>query len=748
MLQKIPLSDNGKLVLAKRYLRKDENGQPVETPEDLFLRVAKDIAEADKKYNENFEKTVEEFYELLASLDFIPNSPTLMNAGRELQQLSACFVLPIEDSIDSIFTAIKNTALIHKTGGGTGFSFSRLRPRADMVLSTSGISSGPVCFMQVFDAATKAIKQGGTRRGANMGILRADHPDIEEFIVAKQDLTQLNNFNISVAAPDAFIEAVKANREYSLVNPRSGREMSKISAKKLFDTIINQAWKTGEPGLVFIDRINRSNPTPSIGPIEATNPCGEQPLLPFEACNLGSLNLKQMLRKTVKGWEVDYEKFRTRIHQSIHFLDNVIDRSKFPLPEIEQMVQKNRKIGLGIMGFSDMLYLLEMPYNSLQTEEFASELMKFIQEESDKASIELGKRRGVFPTWNESIYAGRDDRKFRNSTRTTIAPTGTISIIANCSSGIEPVFALAFTRHVMDGDTLIERNPIFAEKVSNMGIDVEAVVSQVLESGRCTNITTLPESIRRLFVTAHDISPEWHVRIQAAFQKHTDNAVSKTINFSRDATVEQVRNAFFLSYDLGCKGITIYRDGSREGVLRTKDSKVEIKGEVRKPRKRPNLTIGETEKVETGCGHLYVTINSDESGLCEVFATMGKSGACASSHIEAISRLASLALRSRIDPLAIVRQLKGIRCPEPSKTMQKGGRTLSCADGIAKAIMSYIDRHIAELSAKFQTDPEIPGLEHEPSTRDIAGMCPDCGHILVQESGCAICRNCFYSKCS
>ena len=719
----LPLSENALIVLARRYLIRDEEGNPLERPEDMFRRVARTIAAADLLYDEkaDVEALEEEFYQLMTSLDFLPNSPTLMNAGRELGQLSACFVLPIRDSLESIFETLKYTALIHKSGGGTGFSFSRLRPKGDIVRSTHGVSSGPVSFMQVYDAATEAIKQGGTRRGANMGILRIDHPDIEEFITVKRDLTKLTNFNLSVAVTEEFMRAYREGRDFPLINPRNGEVVKKVPAKRLFELLVENAWLRGDPGLIFIDHINAQNPTPHLGEIEATNPCGEQPLLPFESCNLGSINLSHF----VKEGSIDYPRLKKVVHLAVHFLDNVIDVNRFPLPQIEEMTKKTRKIGLGVMGFADMLIKLGVPYDSDEAEEIAEEVMRFITEESCQASAKLAQKRGNFPAYPGSRWDRPETPYLRNATTTTIAPTGSISIIAGCSSGIEPLFAVAYTRRVLDGTELKEVHPLFRKALEEEGLtaqEIEEIVSKALETGSIQKIHAVPERIKKLFVTAFDIPPERHLRIQAAFQRHVHNAVSKTINFPAEATKEDVRRAYLLAHELGLKGVTVYRYGSRPTqvlVLR--------KPEGVTPRPRPKVTRGFTRKIRTGCGNLYVTVNWDERGLCEVFATMGKAGGCASCQIEATSRLISLALRSGVAPEAIIKQLSGIRCPSP--TWEEGKPVLSCPDAIAKVLAEAIN-------------VELPPEEH-PSP----GSCPDCGGPLEVESGCLLCRSCGYSKC-
>ena len=739
------LSDNAIKVLERRYLKKDQEGNVTENPKDLFLRVAKSIAIADLLYDENadVEGLTKDFYEMMTKFEFLPNSPTLMNAGRELGQLSACFVLPVDDSIDSIFDAIKYTALIHKSGGGTGFSFSRLRPKNDVVLTTKGISSGPVSFMTVFDTATETIKQGGTRRGANMAILRVDHPDILEFIKCKEENTKLNNFNISVAITDKFIEAFENGKDYELLNPRTGKIDGKLSAKEVFNLIVNMAWKNGEPGIVFIDRLNRGNPTPAIGEIESTNPCGEQPLLPYESCNLGSINLSMILKKTNKGYEIDFDHLRDVVKKSVHFLDNVIDVNRYPLAQIEDMTKGNRKIGLGVMGFADMLLRLGIPYNSEDAVDIAKIVMKFVKEEATETSRELASKRGPFPNFEKSVFYERGEVPIRNATVTTIAPTGTISLIASSSSGIEPIFAISYIRNVMDKDELLEINPVFAEISKERGIYNQELMKRIAREGTLKNIDEMPEDIKKIFVTAHDILPEWHIRIQAAFQEYTDNAVSKTINFPKSATEKDVMQSYLLAYRSGLKGTTIYRDGSRDeqvlniGKVNKKETSIQ-----KAPRPRPKVTKGFTEKIRTGCGNLYVTINEDEYGLCEIFMQMGKSGGCPASQNEAIARLISLALRSGIRIDSILEQLRHIRCPMP--TWDEGMPVHSCADAIAIVLDRYIKK---ELNTKQERLDLVVTSNGTANSNGMPAQCPECGEVLVFSEGCVSCKCCGYTKC-
>ena len=1018
------ISSNARTVLERRYLRKDDDGKPIETPRQLFERVARAIASAEAKYGgseADVDKVAKKYYEMMARLEFMPNSPTLMNAGRELGQLSACFVLPIGDSMEQIFDAIKYTALIHKclvpetlimtdvgcmtldsvepgswiethegmetvqekhdngvqetftvetdegysitgtalhrllirtdhgdlgwmkigqlregstavmklggwlggaesavpheavefadgvddrviradeaglceflrrtfddhgwvapngmvsadlpseklardmqtmmfyvgiptarsgskltvctvagfqcfkekvgfdskvlserlravdvrvmgaeaeaagclheepddeghffvkvkvvspagrrgvldltvpnshaylangfvshnSGGGTGFSFSRLRPANDSVKSTAGVSSGPISFMEVFNAATETIKQGGTRRGANMGILRVDHPDIMSFITAKKDSTKLTNFNISVALTDKFMEAVEKKTDYDLVNPRNRQPLSKLDARKVFDMIINMAWRNGEPGIVFIDRINRDNPTPKLGEIESTNPCGEQPLLPYESCNLGSINLARMLSYDAGRYSVDWDKVRDTIHWSVRFLDDVIDVNRYPLPQIGDMTRSNRKVGLGVMGFADMLLTMGIPYDSDEALDLGRKLMRFVDDEGHKASVALGKERGSFPNFNDSTLKGRFD-VLRNATVTTIAPTGTISIIAGASSGVEPIFAVAYVRNVMDKDILPEVNPIFEAVSKAKGFHTDELMKEIAAKGTVKDIRGIPEDIKRVFVTALDISPEWHVKMQAAFQEHTDNAVSKTVNFPGDATPKDVEDVYVLAYKLGCKGVTVYRYGSREDQVlsvgadkeKKEEASPELEGDARIPRKRPMVTRGSTQRMETGCGHLYVTINVDERGLCEVFTQMGKSGGCTASQSEAVGRLISLALRSGIDPESIAKQLRGIRCPAP--LWQPGGMVLSCSDAVAKALERFVkDFGSSNIEKAIDAGAAAPPAEKQNHVDkgDVCPECPECGSMVEYVEGCVVCRTCGYSKC-
>jgi len=1128
------LSENARRVLAKRYLRR-EGDQIVETPDEMFKRVAANIAAVDSHYEgdqEQVRRSRREFYQMMSRLEFLPNSPTLMNAGRELQQLAACFVLPVDDSMESIFETLKNAALIHKSGGGTGFSFSRLRPKDDVVRTTGGVASGPVSFIAAYDAATDSVKQGGMRRGANMGILRCDHPDIEEFITCKQDSTRITNFNLSVAVTDEFMQAVREDTEYTLVNPRTGEPAGKKRAGEIIDLIVDMAWENGEPGIVFIDRVNADNPTPKLGRIESTNPCvtgdtwvfttlgprqvrelagrpftalvngqpfasgpggffrtglkpvlrlktgegfnlrltadhkvlrvvdkseyrimhewvaagelnpgdrimlhnhrtvagwpgeldegdgyllgllaggvvlkqegavlpvwaqtaggevgavepvtimqqarqyagglprrsdsegrmtisgggesrlkltalrdlafrlrmepgskritpalerassaayrgflrglfdcnaciqgspgkgisvrltqgdlenleavqrmllrlgiksniclrrpamkkplpdehggfkecqprenyelvinddnlflfaerigftdnnktgrlnrllgsyhgrsnkewflaevaaiepdgieevydaqipavnafdangfyvhncGEQPLLPYESCCLGSINLAKMVSADgtadYPSQSIDWERLRLTVNRGVHFLDNVIDANNYPLPEIEGASKATRKIGLGVMGWAEMLIQLGVPYDSDEALDLAKEVMGFIHEEGQRASMKLAEERGVFPAFDESIYAETGPR-LRNSTITTIAPTGSISIIAGTSGGIEPLFSIAFTRNVLEGERLIEVNPLFEKALKKEGIYSQELMEKVAEAGSIQEMEEIPVEIRRLFVTAHDIAPEWHVRMQAAFQTHrVDNAVSKTVNLPPDASKADVRRVFMLAYELGCKGITVYRAGSRSEEVLTKGSTPEEKETAAErrhgvvPRERPVVTKGATERVRTGCGNLYVTINEDDEGMCEVFTAIGRQGGSAAAFSEATARLVSLALRTGVKPEAISKELRGIRCPNPA--WHNGETVLSCPDAIAIVMHHYLGRK-AENDAGPKSSATEPnkgsGFGSEPGGLRLAdmGACPECGGHVTMEGGCVVCHYCGYSKC-
>ncbi|MHA1953345.1 MAG: vitamin B12-dependent ribonucleotide reductase [Candidatus Heimdallarchaeaceae archaeon] len=715
------LSKNAITVLEKRYLLRDENKKLLESPEELFWRVANAIGDNEEER--------EKFYDIMISLRFLPNSPTLMNAGTKLGQLSACFVLPVQDDMTSIFDAVKNAALIHQSGGGTGFSFTNLRPKNDVVKTTGGIASGPISFMEVFNAATNTIKQGGRRRGANMGILRVDHPDIMEFTTCKEDQSRLTNFNLSVAVTEKFMKAVESNEDYDLINPRNNKTMGKLNAKEVFDKIVDMAWKNGEPGIVFIDRINQDNPTPQIGEIECTNPCGEQPLLAYESCNLGSINLV----KHVKNKKISWELLEETVRHGIRFLDNVIDKNNYILPEIEKMTKANRKIGLGIMGFADLLVKLGIRYNTTEAIEVAEEVMSFINSTARDESAKLGEEKGSFSNFEQSTLKSQYSN-MRNATVTTIAPTGTISLIAGCSSGIEPYYAIAFTRNVLGGKKLFDVNPLFEEELKKAKLYSDELIETISTTNSIQNIEELPVEIRDVFVTSHDIDPEWHIKMQATFQRYIDNATSKTINFPSVATKEDISKTYLLAYQKGCKGVTVYRDGSRKyQVLTTKkteqvaeqDVKVIITDKV-EPRPRPEVTVGRTHKIRAGCGNLYVTINRDETGVCEVFVQVGKSGGCIASQSEAVGRLISLALRSGVRLESVTNHLAGIRCPSPN--FYQGKTVLSCADGIAHVLESYID-----------------GEQIIRPNGTVA--CPECGGMLEFAEGCYTCRVCGYSKC-
>jgi ribonucleoside-diphosphate reductase alpha chain len=734
-LPDLVLSANAEVVLSKRYLRKGPDGQPAETIKEMFWRVASSIAEQEANYPESpytSEQLSREFYELMTSFDFLPNSPTLMNAGTDLGQLAACFVLPVGDSMEEIFEAIKNAALIHKSGGGTGFSFSRLRAKESRVGSTGGVASGPISFLRIFNTATEQVKQGGTRRGANMGILRVDHPDILEFIKAKEREGQLNNFNLSVALTEEFMQAVERDEEYSLIAPQSGREKGRLQAREVFRLLVQKAWESGDPGIIFIDRINRDNPTPKQGEIESTNPCGEQPLLPFEACNLGSVNLCHFLDQEQEDG-IDWKRMKERIHMSVRFLDNVIDASRYPLPEINETVARNRKIGLGIMGWADLLFELRIPYNSFRAVNLGEKVMDFFQKEARSASKVLAQERGPFPAYNESIFAEQNLGPFRNATTTTIAPTGTLSIIAGCSSGIEPLFALSFVRQVMDGENLVEVNPRFERALEEMDYYSSQLMEDVASQGGIQGMENLPQELRSVFITALDIEPEWHLRMQSAFQKFTDNAVSKTVNLPRTSSQDDIYQIYWAAYEQGCKGVTVYRDGCKqEQVLSTgQQQQARAENGTVQVRGRPEVVYGFTQKVGTGLGDLYLTVNEVDGKPFEVFATIGRSGRSITAKAEAIGRLVSLVLRSGIHVREVVKQLKGIGGEHP--VFQKKGLLLSIPDAVAWVLENRY----------LHNDRPRPDTSNSLSKPG----CPECGEQLIFQEGCFVCQACGFTKC-
>jgi ribonucleoside-diphosphate reductase alpha chain len=700
------------------------------------------------------------FLDLMQRLDFLPNSPTLMNAGRDIQQLSACFVIPVPDSIEGIFGAIKDTAVIHQSGGGTGFSFSRLRPRGDIVRSTMGVASGPVSFLRVFDAATEAIKQGGTRRGANMGILSVTHPDIDEFIALKSDMRTLTNFNISVAVTEDFMRAAEADEEYHLLNPRTGEPAGRRRARPVFEALVANAWKNGDPGIVFIDRINRDNPTPQLGEIEATNPCGEQPLLPYESCNLGSINLGNFVLAGQKR-RIDWERLAAVIPDCVRFLDDVIDMNRYPVPEIGIATRLTRKIGLGVMGWHDALMQLGIPYDSEDALALAEELGRFIQEKANEASLHLAAERGPFPAFEGSRYDS--DSPYRNATRTTIAPTGTLSIIADCSSGIEPVFALAFTRqHYLDAidpsrlTQMTEANRYFLEAARNGGYYSDELVHHLAAGGALDDRPEVPDEDRRLFRTAHEIMPEWHVRMQAAFQRHTDNAVSKTINFPFEATEKDVANAFELAYTEGCKGITIYREGSRAfSVLshaavnqpgpeqETAEALREIAGTLEHtagplPTREflPDERRSITHKFHVGDQEGYLTVGLYPDGRPgELFVKINKEGSMVSGLTDAVAKLASIALQFGVPLKDLAPKMRNTRFEPYGPT---GNPEIPWATSVVDYVFHWLER-------KFGVDDETDaaGGSREPS-----GIgCPDCGSVLAYREGCLVCLSCGYNRC-
>ncbi|HEU4748133.1 MAG TPA: vitamin B12-dependent ribonucleotide reductase [Gemmatimonadaceae bacterium] len=820
------LNDNARTVIKKRYLIKDASAAPIEKPEDMFWRVASTVAEGDRRYGASDSAVTamaEDFYRLMTERRFEPNSPTLMNAGRPLGQLSACFVLPIEDALsngrDGIYDTLRAMALIHQSGGGTGFGFSKLRGKGSMVRSTTGVASGPVSFMKLYDASTDAVKQGGTRRGANMGILRVDHPDILDFITCKEDLSQITNFNISVAVTDTFMTAVAEGTEYDLVDPGSGKVTGQLDARSVWDRMIDGAWRTGEPGCFFIDEANRHNPVPHVGQYEATNPCGEQPLLPYDVCNLGSINVGYY----VKEGAIDWDALKHDIHLSTHFLDNIIDVNKYPLPEIDALSKRIRRIGFGVMGFADALVRLGIPYDSDEGVEFGRQLQRFVDVESKRESERLASERGPFPEWARSVWGpdetcARDARGkrirpmklLRNCNVNTIAPTGTISIIAGCSSGIEPLFAVAFMRN-QAGVMMPDVNEDFVAIAKKEGWYSDDLMERIAKEGHI-HFDEVPERWRRVFVTAHDITPEWHVRMQAAFQENCDSAISKTTNFPHAATPEDVRAIYELAYELKCKGVTVYRDGSRDnqvlstGATEQAKAEREGKGESRRAlgdlhgtlaeqnaeiarlkqalfdaeaenlqrrakRARPDTLRGITTRIETPLGTMFLNITEDDKGQpFEVFINLGKAGGAAMADAEAIGRLISLALRSGIPIREVHRQLRGIAS---DKAIGLGpNKVLSVPDAIGIALEKWmrekqgVQQDLLSASGATplpaetvtQKTPAAPvassevgqaqfGFDAVNRSESFIGTCPDCGSSLEFAEGCAKCHVCGFSEC-
>ncbi len=779
--EQISLTENALKVLEARYLKK-ENGSISETPEELFMRVASVASDAERKILNIDTDLAEEykirFYNMMVTGKFMPNSPTLMNAGRSMGMLSACFVLPIEDSIDGIFSTIKNTALIQKAGGGTGFDFSNLRPNGDLVNSSGGSTSGPLSFLKVFSEATEAIQQGAFRRGANMGIMSINHPDIVEFIRVKEDLTKLTNFNLSVSVTEPYMKTLKEtpDAQHMVTNPRTGesyplkhkdKKDAYWTVKELFDLIVNHAWSTGEPGIIFIDRINRDNPTPQLGRITATNPCGEQPLLPYEACNLGSINVGMFVGYKNNKPYYDFKELKETVHLSTRFLDNIIDVNKYPLPEIDTMCRGNRKIGLGIMGFADALYKMNIPYNSDEGLELGEKIMQFINDETHNASEQLAAEKGVFPNWKGSVWDKLYQRNMRNAATTTVAPTGTISIIANCSGGIEPLFSLAFYRNVLNGQKLVEVNEIFAQVAKKRGFYSEELINELAKGRSLETFPEVPEDIKKVFVTAHDITPEWHIKMQASFQRHCDSSISKTINFSHDATKEDVEKIYRLAFDFDLKGVTVYRDGCRMNQPMTHDKKKKeeskketVKGPI-SPIAVPEIMSCLRIRQKTPFGNMHVKICVEpKSGLeREVFAQLGKGGDVANSDLEAICRMLSLFLRCNGSLKLALRQLEGIG--SSLSVPSKDGRVMSLADGLSKSIKKYLlAKEMFGLQNLLLGNADLSQLEnHHEWNHDNTGhtggainnvfklKCPECDQELRFEEGCVKCHSCGYSQC-
>jgi ribonucleoside-diphosphate reductase alpha chain len=781
------LTENALRVVEKRYLQKDKDHNFLENPAQMFHRVATSIAKVDLDYGVSPDKVKEfedQIYQTMCRMEFLPNSPTFWGAGTKSGQLSACFVLPVEDNMKSILKTQMDMGLIHKSGGGTGFSFSRLRPNHSPVGSTGGVASGPLGFMQMYNDTSNIIKEGGRRRGANMGMLRVDHPDIMEFITYKETEGNLSNFNISVAVTDKFMKAVEDDNDFDLIDPSNNEVTKTLKAREIFEKIVAGAWRNGEPGIIFIDEINRLNPVSNLGDVESTNPCGEQPLLPYESCNLGSINVSKMIIEKDGKNEVDWDKFAQTIELAAHFLDNVIDANKLPIPEIEEMTRKARKIGLGVMGFAEMLIQLNIPYNSNKGLAMAEKMMKFLSDTSHAVSSKTAEARGNFPAFKGSSWDKKGVKFMRNATTTTIAPTGTIGMIASASSGIEPIFALVYTKTVMDGVELVEVNNFFKNALQKEGIYSEELVKKVAANhGSVKDMDEIPDHLKNIFVTAGDITPEWHVKMQASLQKYTDNAISKTINFPFEATIEDVEESYKLAWHLKTKGLTVYRDGSRQVQVLTTGTKDKEKSEEKTdeiqtvvatgiriiPRERPDVIHGSTYRMKTAYGKLFVTINDDEEGMpFEMFSTLGKTGGFFASNTEAICRLISLALRAGIDPQEVIDQIKGIRGPQPTWG-EDGKMILSLPDAIGQLLERHMTREQPNLNLNFNiaapekiSEEEVAQKmesintstpvvkEHSRNMADSgeAPACPECSAMLEFTEGCLKCTSCGYSKCS
>jgi ribonucleoside-diphosphate reductase alpha chain len=729
----LQITENAKKVLENRILRKDEEGNVIETPEEMLVRVARAIADNETEFDKFDWK--EEFYDIMDNLYFLPNSPCLMNAGIPGGQLMACFVLPIEDNMESIMGTLRDAALIHKSGGGTGFSFSNIRPENDIVKTTGGIASGPVSFIRMYDAVTNEIKQGGKRRGANIAVLKCDHGDILKFIDCKRNNSQINNFNISVAVTDKFMKAVKANKDFELINPRNGEVTKTLPAKEIWDKLVEGAWQNGEPGIIFIDTVNEYNPLPELGEIVGTNPCGESVLLNNESCCLGSINLTKIV---TSDKEINWDLLEKVARIATRFLDNILDVTEYPLPQIKEMSLGNRKIGLGVMGWGDMLFKLGIPYNSQKALDLAWKVMGVVDDEAFMASHVIAEEKGVFPNWHKSPSFQEKYGKVRNASRTCIAPTGTLSIIANCTSGIEPAYGLVYEKHVLDGQTLYEVNPVFEQELKNRGIYSKGLLQKIADNnGSCQGIKEIPEDMQEVFVVAHDISPEWHVKMQAAFQKQTGMGISKTCNLPHDATKKDVEDALMLAYESGCKGVTVYRDGSREEQVLTAGKKAKPRKAVKvEVRERPTETSGVTTALKTGCGKLYCTVNEDEEGVCEIFLNQKEGNGCRVAYNNALAMVSSMALRAGVPIKDISKVLKGQSCGKP--VWDNGKLILSCPDAIGKLLSSEQHQEFKE---------NLESLENPEKSVKPVKTCPLCGGQIISQGGCEICHDCGDSRC-